>query len=632
MSNQGESHFEYVERMRLRRRQMLKATAAGGGIGLMSFLAACAPAATPTPAPVAPAPAAPAAAPPTATTAPPPPTAAPAATATTAPVPTATPVPAPTAPPKPTAVLAGAQADALRLNNGNEPDTMDPGRASFVGEIEVIMRVFANSYTFDSKAQLVLDQAAAMPAVSADGKTITVKLKSGLVWSDGKPLTAKDFVYGTLRQLNPVVAGDYAFTLYGLVGATDYNGADPKKASADDLKKMRAAVGVSAPDDTTIVYKLTDPSPWFLSVLATWNGLPVREDLVTNGGKDPEDNQDWTSDVARYIGNGPYVLTKHEPNVQFLFSSNPKYVRGEPPVKTVQLFSIKDNTVAFNAYKSGDLDRTAVGPLIVDAVTKDPVLSKEFQKTGGSCSFYIGFNTTIKPFDNIKVRQAFAAAIDRDALANKVFKGLALPSGQFLPAGFPGFYADIPVQTLDAAAGQKLLADAGFAGGAGLPPIKFTFSNTDTNKLISQAAQAMIKSNIGVDVVLDPVEPKAFSALVKKQETTPQMFRLGWCQDYPDPQDWYSTVFQSASTVSHTGWKNADFDKLTKAADIELDPKKRDDMYRQAASILNTETPVAFTHTDVAADLIKPRVQGMKLDPFEYFIGQHSLYDLKLGS
>src|SRR5206468_2433667 len=125
--------------------------------------------------------------------------------------------------------------------------------------------------------------------------------------------------------------------------------------------------------------------------------------------------------------------------------------------------------------------------------------------------------------------------------------------------------------------------------------------------------------------------PKAFSALVKKPETTPQMFRHGWCQDYPDPQDWYSTVFQSGSALNYTRWKNADFDKLTKAADVELDPKKRDDLYRQAAEILNVQSPVAFIYTDSAAFLIKPRIVNMRLDPFEFFIGQHSLYDLKIA-
>ncbi|HEX5416792.1 MAG TPA: peptide ABC transporter substrate-binding protein [Chloroflexota bacterium] len=632
------AHRAYVERMRMRRRQMLKAFAAGGGIGLASFLTACtnsqapaptqAPAATTAPAPTQA---------PAATTAPAA-TQAPAATTAPAATPTAA-TAAPTAATQPTAAPAGAPqalAGALHLNEVTEPDTMDPGRASVIGEIEIIMRVFSNSYTFDSKAQMVLDQAAAPPSVSSDGKTITVKLKPGLVWSDGKPLTAKDFVYGTLRQLNPVVAGEYAFTLYALEGAEKYNTADPKKVAAADLQKLRDAVGISAPDDTTLIYKLTDPAPWFLSVLCTWNGLPVRKDLIEQGGA-AEDNQDWTKDPARYIGNGAYILAKHEPSVQFVFNSNPKYVRGEPPVKTVQYYMIKDNTVAFNAYKAGNLDvmdgrLQGVGPLIKPAVDGDATLKKQFSVSPGSCSFYIGFNTTLKPFDNPKVRQAFAAAFDRKTFAEQVEKGLALPADQFLPPGFPGNYTDIPTQKFDPATAQKLLADAGFAGGAGLPPIKFTFSNTDTNKLISQAAQAMFLQNLKVNVQLDPVEPTAFSALVKKQETTPQMFRLGWCQDYPDPQDWYSTVFQSSSTVSHTGWKNADFDKATQQADIETDPKKRDALYRQAATILNQEAPVMFTHYDVDALLIKPTVQGYKADPFEYFFGQHSLYDMKLGS
>jgi oligopeptide transport system substrate-binding protein len=603
----------------------------------MSFLAACAGGSpTPTAAPTQPPVAAPTTAP--AATAAPAPTQVPVAVPTTAP--TVAPTTAPAATPTAAAsAAAGAQAvaGALHLNLSNEPDTIDPGRASFVGEIEIVMRVFSNAYTFDNKGQLVLDQAASPPQVSADGKTITVKLKPGLTWSDGKPLSAKDFVYGAQRQLSPVVAGDYAFTLYALAGGEAYNEADPKKTSAADLQKLRDAVGISAPDDTTIVYKLADPAPWFLSVLATWNGLPVRQDLITQGGA-AEDNQDWTQDPKRYIGNGAYVLTKHEANVQFVFDSNPKYVRGAPPIKTVQYYMIKDNAVAFNAYKAGDLDvmdgrlTGGVGPLIKPAIDADPQLTKELNIVPGSCSFYLGFNNTLKPFDNMKVRQAFSAAFDRDTFAKQVEKGLVLPANQFLPTGFPGYYQDIPAQKSDPAAAKKLLADAGFPNGQGLPAIKFTYSNTDTNKLIAQAAQAMFKQNLNVDITLDPVEPKAFTALTKKQETVPQMFRLGWCQDYPDPQDWYSTVFQSSSTVSHTGWKSDKFDQLTKAADIELDAKQRDSLYQQAATILNTETPVAFIYWATSASLYKPRLQGYKPPLVEYYFGQLSLYDMKLGS
>jgi oligopeptide transport system substrate-binding protein len=298
---------------------------------------------------------------------------------------------------------------------------------------------------------------------------------------------------------------------------------------------------------------------------------------------------------------------------------------------------IKDDTVAFTAYKAGNLDvmdgrLQGVGPLIKPAVDADATLKKQFILAPGSCSYYLGFNNTIKPFDNMQVRQAFSAAFDRKTFAEQVEKGLALPASQFLPPNFPGYYTDIPLQTFDATKAKQLLAQAGFPNGQGLPQIKFTFSNTDTNKLIAGAAQAFFQQNLGVNIVLDPVEATAFTGLTKKQATTPQMFRLGWCQDYPDPQDWYSTVFQSSSTVSHTGWKNAKFDQLTQQADTETNPQTRDNLYRQAATILNTETPVAFIYYDTTATLIKPTVQGYNIDPFEYFFGQHSLYTMKLAS
>lgn len=617
--------------MKMRRRQMMKAFAAGGTVGLMSFLAGCSSSpAAPTAAPTQPAQQA------QPTTAPQPSSAQPTAPAATA---TSAPAASPTAQAATTPQAAAGVAPiagALHLFLQSDTDTIDPGRSSFIHEIEVVMRVFSNVYTFDSKAQLVEDQADGKPQMSADGKTITVKLKKGLTWSDGKPLTAADFVYGAKRQLNPAVAGEYAFTLYALEGAEKYNQADPKKTSADDLKKLRDAVGISAPDEQTIVYKLANPAPWFLAVLATWNALPVREDLITQGGA-AEDNQDWTSDPKRYIGNGPYVMTKRENGTQFVFEANPKYVRGAPPIKTVQYSIIKDITVAFTAYKAGDIDVIGaagayVNPQIKPAIDGDPDLTKQFVKVPGSGTSYIGFNTKIAPFDNVKVRQAFSAALDRDTMANQVFKGLALPASQFLPPGFPGYYEDIPLQKFDPAKAKQLLADAGYPNGQGLPPIKFTYSDTDTNRLISQAAKAMFQQTLNVNVELDPIEAKAFSALVKKPETTPQMFRLGWLQDYPDPQDWYSTVFESSSSISHTNWKNDEFDKLCQAADVEVDPKKRDDMYRQAAQILNQDAPVAFNYYYVAAYLIKPRVQGYKPDPFEYFFGQHSLYDMKLGS
>ncbi len=526
-------------------------------------------------------------------------------------------------------------AATLHLNLGAEPDTIDPARASFTGEIEVVMRVFSNLYTTDRQARLVPDQADGMPSVSPDGKTIVVRLKKGLVWSDGRPLTAQDFVDGVKRQLNPAVASGYAFTLRALEGAAAYNDADARTVSPTELRRLRDAVGVAAPDPWTVVYRLGRPSPWFLSVLATWNGLPAREDLITAGDA-PEDNSDWTRDPARYVGNGPYRLTIHEPGSRLAFVANPRYARGAPPVTAVDYVMVKDVAVAFASYKAGNLD--VIGPKIAgvnaeikSAIDADPILKQEFQSAPGVCTVYLGLNTTIPPFDDVRVRRAFAAAFDRATFANVVLKGLGVPASQFLPPGVPGHYEGIPVQTFDPAGARRSLADAGFPGGKGLPAITVTYASLPTSDLIATAARVMFQENLGVTVRLDSIEPKAFSALTKQLSTTPQMFILGWCQDYPDPQDWYSTVFQSSATVSHTGWKNDRFDSLTRSADVETDPRKRDDLYRQAASILNTEAPVIFLYHNAAAMLIKPRVEGYRLDPLEHFFGQHSLYTLKLA-
>ena len=532
--------------------------------------------------------------------------------------------------------MAGqAESSALRLNLGAEPDTIDPARVTFAGEIEVVMRVFSNLYTTDRQARLVPDQAEGMPDLSADGKTITIRLKKGLAWSDGQPLSAQDFVYGVKRQLNPSIVSGYAFTLQVLQGAMEYNRADVRTIGQAELRRLRDAVGISAPDPWTVVYKLAHPAPWFLSILATWNGLPAREDLITAGGA-AEDGSAWTRDLTRYVGNGPYRLTVHDPSARLVFAANPRYARGEPPITTVDYVMIKDVAVAFASYKSGGLD--VIGPKVAGvnaqikpAIDDDPSLSQEYRSVPGACAFYLGLNTTIPPFDNVKVRQAFAAAFDRETLVKQVLRGLGVAAGQFVPPDVPGHYGNIPIQTFDPRKARQSLAEAGFPGAKGLPPVKATYASVPTSELIVTTARAMFEQNLGVDVQLDPIEPKAFSALTKTQATTPQMFLLGWCQDYPDPQDWYSTVFQSGSTASHTGWKNDAFDRLTRAADVEVDPKRRDDLYRQAAAILDSEAPVIFLYDNVAAMLINPRVQGYTLDPFEHFFGQHSLYTMKLA-
>src|SRR5882762_8410536 len=209
----------------------------------------------------------------------------------------------------------------LVTNMGSEPDNIDPQQSSFVEEIGVNMKVFEALMTFDVKTGKPIPSAAKdQPKVSADGKTYTYTLRDGLTYSDGVPVTSKNFKYAWQRLCDPAIAGNYASTGYIVVGCEAWSTMDPKK---DDPAKLAAAKttllnAIETPDDKTITFHLTDPAPYFNAIATTWVGVPSREDTVTKGG------DKWT-EPAPYIGNGPWILSEWKHNEKMVFTRNTKY-------------------------------------------------------------------------------------------------------------------------------------------------------------------------------------------------------------------------------------------------------------------------------------------------------------------
>ncbi len=504
---------------------------------------------------------------------------------------------------------------------GSEPDTIDPQKASFTNEIDVIMKVFSNLYTYDRNGNLTPEMAAAMPEISSDGKTITARIKQGLKYSDGVSLTSKDFKYGWMRHLDPRTAGEYAFTGYDIVGAEAYN----TSTSTDQatLDRLAANVGIQTPDDYTIVFQLDKPAVYFPAILATWNGIPTRKDMIDQGGSL------WT-EPETYIGNGPFKLTVWEHQVRMVFEANPNYWRGAPKIQRWEEVMINDATVAFTAYLNGELDIVGVGSGEIDRVRSDPQLNAQFRLEPGTCTYYLGFNTTRPPMDNLALRQAIAQAFDRETWVRDVNRGLGQVATQFVPPGIPGYYPDLKVWNYDPAAARATLQAAGIDP-ASLPEITYSYSSNPRNQLRAEWVQNQLQQALGLKIKLDPVEGKAYTAMLKKQDTTPQMFYLGWCMDYPDPQDWYTTVFHSSATVSHTGWKNAEFDRLTRAADGEQNPQRRNELYKQAAQILLDQSPVVFVANSVNSFLVSPKVKGWTSSPLDYYFSQSTIMDVYIA-
>jgi oligopeptide transport system substrate-binding protein len=453
-----------------------------------------------------------------------------------------------------------------------------------------------------------------MPKVSADGKTYTFTIRDGLKYSDGQPLTAKNFQYGWQRLCDPATAGQYAFTGYIVAGCGDWNGMDPKQ---DDPAKLAAAktnflnnVKVSGND---ISFTLTDQAPYFTSIAGLWVGVPAREDKVTQGG------EKWT-EPATYIGNGPFVLSEWKHNEKMVFTRNTNYRTPTKLAKWTQVM-INEGAVAFAAYRNNELDIFGIAAEDLRAIDAEPDLKAQRVDGPGSCTFYVGFNNRLAPFNDKNVRIAFAKSFDRDGYINDVQK-IGKPATSFIPPGMPGNDPGDTFQKFDVAAAKAALAQASPAATAALANLKITYSSSARAKTRLEWFQNQWKTNLGVNVALDPVDSTTYTQLVKKPETTPAAFFLGWCADYPDPQNWLSTVFHSQSTVSRVGYNNSQFDKLTADADKETDATKRADLYQQASRILSQDAAAGFVYNDANPILQKPWVKDYYLTSLGFEVGR----------
>jgi oligopeptide transport system substrate-binding protein len=512
---------------------------------------------------------------------------------------------------------------ALVLNLGTEPDTTDPQFGSFTNEIAVMELVFEGLMTFDAATSKPIPAVATKPPeVSADGLKYKYTIKEGLKYSDGGALTAANFEYTYKRACDPAAAGDYAFVLYYVVGCEAYNTMDTKKATAAELAAARAKVGVKATSATELEFTLTARAPFFVAITALWVGWPARESDIQKG------MDKWT-EPATYIGNGPFKLTEWKHNDRMVFERNDNYTRKRIQIKKLTYQMINESSVAFAAYRANELDMTAVAAADLRTVENDAELKAQVKNGDGTCTNYYGFNVRRPPFDDPKIRMAFAKSFDKAALMKDVIVIGKVADGGFIPPSMPGYDNADTAQKYDPAAAKALLEQASPASKAGLTGLKYTYGASATNKTRAEWAQQQWKTNLGVTVELDPVQSTAYTALFKRGKDSPQLFLLGWCADFPDQQNWHSTVWATGGvSAARTGYSNKAFDELCKQADIEGDPKKRDDLYNQAGKLLSQDATAAWAWYSGGKALIKPWIKGIAFNGLAQLPGLYKLEDM----
>jgi oligopeptide transport system substrate-binding protein len=539
----------------------------------------------------------------------------PAAESPAAESPAASPSPAPESPaaasPAAESPAASTGDKVLRVHQAQYPDVFDPQKSSFTNEIAILSLIYEGLTKLNEDLETV-PAAAESWEFNDDATELTFTLREGLTYSDGSPLTSENFRYAVERTCDPATAGEYQSILFEIVGCEDFAGTFVTDTAAYDA--AREALGVSAPDERTLVLELTQPAPYYPTIAGLWVFYPAKQELIEQGG------ENWWQQAQYHVGNGIYKVASIDEEQLIVFEANENYWDGRARLDGIEFTYINDSAVALEAYRSGQLDVMQPDPSQLPAVRGDATLSNELMIYANASTFNLQPNLTREPFTDIKVRQAFSHALDRETYCEVIRNGDCTPTLSWIPEGIPG-----AIQTdkygFDPEAARQALAESSYGGPQGLPPITLTFNSNDpANQPRAEWIAGQFREHLGVEVTLEPVEGTTLVELRKSPETYPQMLAFsGWIQDYPDAQNWLSVFWTCNSTFAkRPGYCNPELDAVLQQADTELDEERRVQLYEQAGEILVDDIPGAFAYNLANTFLVKPYVTGYSTTPSDF--------------
>ncbi len=512
----------------------------------------------------------------------------------------------------------------LNVRVGSEPPSLDPSIATDTTSVDIISNTMCGLSRFDPESLEVMPWVATEWTPSEDGLTYTFNLRDDVMWvaynpqsgeiEEQRPVTAQDFAYGIRRTLNPETAADYAYVYYVIAGAEAYNTGDP---AAEDFAALGDAVGVNAVDDTTLEVTFVEPYGFAPAFSALIHTFAQPQEVIEQWG------EGWT-EAGRIWNCGPFALTSWIHNAELTLEKNPFYFEADQVnIDRIVAPIIVEESTAFSLYEAGDLDTTQAPIADLDRIRSDAELGEQLDVSPAACTYYYGFVTQKAPTDDPLVRRALSAAMDRTSLIENVTKGGQLPAHSFAPPGIFGTAADnddVGEWMVMEDFGEQLsqaqawMEEAGYPNGAGLD-LLMMHNTSEAHATIAQAVQAMWQeafpeANITIEnqewgVYLDTIDPTA------PVEGKPNVYRLGWCMDYPDQNNWVNDVFNSASGNNSAMFANEEFDALITQAATEQDPATREELYAQAETILvEDEAAIAPIYYYTNVRVLRPYVNS----------------------
>jgi oligopeptide transport system substrate-binding protein len=470
-----------------------------------------------------------------------------------------------------TGCRAEPQAD-LVIVNGNEPESLDPAIVTAVPDMRIAKALFEGLARLDGKSGRPTPGLAERWELSPDGRVYTFHLRTNAAWSTGVPITTADVLYSWLRALSPATASDYAGQLFYIRNAEGFYSGKIKDPSA---------VGIRALDPHTFQVELNYPLAFFLDLCCYPTLAVVPRQAIAEYG------DQWVTHLPLPCS-GPYQLVAWRLNDKVRLRRNPFYwdapnTRNE----LVDMLPIASPNTALNLYQTGIADviwdKDLVPVELMDVLVKSP----DFHNFSFLGTFFYRFNVMRKPLDDSRVRRAFALATDKQQIIRKLTFGGEKAASHFVPDGVANYQSPEGLG-FDPDQARRLLAEAGFPGGKGFPPLQYMFfsaagGGAKIQGKIAVELQAMWRKELGVEIGLRQIERKVFYSAQSRLDY--DLSASSWVGDYNDANT-FLDMYVGNSGNNRTGWKNPRYDGLILEANQQTDLNRRAQLFRQAESIL----------------------------------------------
>ncbi len=452
---------------------------------------------------------------------------------------------------------------------GREPETLDPQLCTAQPGGRILENVF-EGLTRRAPGDLHPIAAAARSwEIEDDGRLYRFHLRRQARWSDGRRLTSFDFRASWIRMLRPATAAPYANLLDPIVGARAFHAGRVTDPST---------LGLICPDDSTLVVQLERPVPYWLDLCAYYPLYPVPTWVIEEKGRL------WTR-PANIVSNGPYLLQEWRINQKVRLRRNPLYWNAaRVQLGIVDVLHGDDVNSNFNRYESGVLDW--VDSEGVPSTIVDRLLQRDDMHVGPYFNtYFLRFGVRSPPMDDPRVRKAFYHAVDPEAITRHVTRGGQIAAHSLVPPGLPG-YREVQLDGYQPERARRLLAEAGYPGGRGFPPVTYLYNTSEAHRQIAVVLQQQWKKVLGVTVHLRNMEWKVFMATTRRGDY--QIARGGWIGDYLDPNT-FLEIWTRGNGNNRTGFASSRYDRLLDEANRQLDPVKRMEMLRECEAIVTRE-------------------------------------------